>query len=158
MKIQRILDQDIAVFGESGSGKTVLLSSFYGSSQEREFAKFSDHTVLAQDPGQGARLHGNYLGMKKRGEVPDFNKFRGDTYQFIVKPRPRSAGDARRSTQPKFDQLRLNWHDYPGEWFHEDVNTETEKQRRLETFKTLLGSDVALLLVDGQKLVECKGE
>ncbi len=30
------LEQHIAVFGESGSGKTVLVSSFYGAAQDLE--------------------------------------------------------------------------------------------------------------------------
>jgi ABC-type dipeptide/oligopeptide/nickel transport system ATPase component len=30
-------EQHIAVFGESGSGKTVLVSSFYGAAREQQF-------------------------------------------------------------------------------------------------------------------------
>ena len=37
MPSPRVLDQHIAVFGQSGSGKTVLVSSFYGAMQEPEF-------------------------------------------------------------------------------------------------------------------------
>jgi ABC-type lipoprotein export system ATPase subunit len=33
MQLKRALEQHIAVFGESGSGKTVMLSSFYGATQ-----------------------------------------------------------------------------------------------------------------------------
>jgi len=32
----RVLEQHIAVFGERGSGKTVLLSSFYGLMREKQ--------------------------------------------------------------------------------------------------------------------------
>ena len=60
----RVLEQHIAVFGESGSGKTVLVSSFYGATQEPEFLKSSLFDVTADDTGQGHRLHANYLGMK----------------------------------------------------------------------------------------------
>ncbi|MEE3921132.1 hypothetical protein V2I01_31900 [Micromonospora sp. BRA006-A] len=52
------------MFGESGSGKTVLLSSFYGGTQEPQYLKRSLFHVLAEDIGQGNRLHKNYLGMK----------------------------------------------------------------------------------------------
>ena len=55
-----------------------------------------------------------------------------------------------------FDDLRLVWHDYPGEWFTQAVSGE-EAKRRLEGFRSLLGSDVALLLVDGQKLLDHPG-
>ena len=37
MQLNGVLEQHIAVFGESGSGKTVLVSSFYGATQEPEF-------------------------------------------------------------------------------------------------------------------------
>ena len=39
MQLGTALEQHIAVFGESGSGKTVLLSSFYGATQEPQFLK-----------------------------------------------------------------------------------------------------------------------
>ena len=45
------LQQEIAVFGESGSGKTVLLSSFYGAAQEPQFVRKSLFRVVADDFG-----------------------------------------------------------------------------------------------------------
>jgi predicted ATPase len=45
------LEQHIAVFGESGSGKTVLVSSFYGAMQEPHFLKSSLFDVTADDTG-----------------------------------------------------------------------------------------------------------
>ncbi len=53
--------------------------------------------------------------------------------------------------------MRFVWHDYPGDWFAEDVSG-SEAQRRVATFRALLGSDVAILLVDGQKLLDNAGE
>jgi ABC-type dipeptide/oligopeptide/nickel transport system ATPase component len=47
----KVKEQNLAVFGESGSGKTVLLSSFYGSSQEPSFLAESLYKVLADDTG-----------------------------------------------------------------------------------------------------------
>ena len=58
----RVREQHIAVFGGSGSGKTVLVSSFYGAAQEQAFLKDSDFHVIADDTGQGNRLRQNYLG------------------------------------------------------------------------------------------------
>ncbi len=46
------------------------------------------------------------------------------------------------------------WHDYPGEWFEEGVSGPEEAQRRIDTFRALLGSDVAFLLVDSQRLID----
>ncbi len=49
-------EQNIAVFGESGSGKNVLLSSFFGATQEPSFATGSHYKVVADDTGQGTLL------------------------------------------------------------------------------------------------------
>lgn len=55
MRVSRALEQQIAVFGESGSGKTVLLSSFYGETQEPQYLQKSLFHVVADDIGQGAQ-------------------------------------------------------------------------------------------------------
>ena len=68
------------------------------------------------------------------------------------------GGDDAKAKKRPFDILRLAWHDYPGEWFEESPSSEEEANRRVDTFRSLLRSDVALLLVDGQKLLDYKGE
>jgi GTPase SAR1 family protein len=156
MDVSRVLEQHIAVFGESGSGKTVLLSSFYGATQEPQYLEQSLFHVVAADIGQGARLHKNYLGMKNSAQVPTTNRFSGTAYTFSIKQKNRSEAKAAKSKP--FDALRLVWHDYPGEWFEQDVSGAEESRRRIDTFKSLLGSDVALLLVDAQRLIDNSGE
>ncbi len=54
--------------------------------------------------------------------------------------------------------MRLVWHDYPGEWFEEEPSSEEEAKRRVDTFRKLLRSHVAIVLVDGQKLLDYAGE
>jgi len=155
MQLNRVLEQHIAIFGESGSGKTVLVSSFYGATQEPQFLKSSLFDVTADDAGQGHRLHGNYLGMKDSARRPDTTRFSSTSYAFSVKLRVTSV----KANGPKpFDALRLIWHDYPGEWFEQDVSGPEEAQRRVAAFKSLLGSDVAFLLVDAQRLLDNAGE
>ena len=150
----RIREQHIALFGESGSGKTVLASSFYGPSQEK--ASSNDlWDLVADDTGQGNRLLQNYLGMRDNATAPLPTRFAGATYYFSVKLK--GGGDAKAKKRP-FDTLRLAWHDYPGEWFEESPSSDEEANRRVDTFRSLLRSDVALLLVDGQKLLDYKGE
>lgn len=152
----RVREQHIAVFGGSGSGKTVLVSSFYGGAQEHSFFKESLFHVIADDAGQGTRLHQNYLGMKNSARVPAQTRFGATPYSFTIKLK--DQGDARAARARPFDALRLVWHDYPGEWFEHEPSGETEVERRLHTFRSLLRSDVALVLVDGQKLLDNAGE
>ena len=146
----RTLEQHIAVFGESRSGKTVLVSSFYGATQEPQFMQSSLFDVIADNPGQGNRLFANYLGMRDSARPPDHTES-STSYAFSVELR--DEGGEANSPKP-FDALRLVWHDYPGEWFDQDVSGPDEPQRRTATFKSLLGSDVAFLLVDGQRLLD----
>lgn len=156
MKTSRTLEQHIAVFGESGSGKTVMLSSFYGAAQEPQYLQKYLFRVVADDLGQGSQLHRNYLGMRNAVRLPVPNRFSATSYSFSVKLKEGADADAMK-TQP-FHAMRLVWHDYPGEWFEEDVSGPEEAQRRVDTFRALLSSDVALLLVDGQRLLDNSGE
>lgn len=149
--VMKVQEQHIAVFGEGGSGKTVLVSSFFGAAEDDQNAnKFWD--LVAGDPGQRDRLYANYLGMKRDAEVPPTTQFAALTYRFSVRLKER-GGDS----QP-FDELCLVWHDYPGEWFKSRPEGEEEQRRREETFGALVRSDVAFLLVDAQKLLDYNGE
>ena len=156
MPAAKTLVQQIAVFGESSSGKTVMLSSFYGATQEPQFLKSSLFHVVADNIGQGNRLHKNYLGMRDSAQVPEPNHFAATSYAFSLKLK--SGPNAKTMKTDSFDAMRLVWHDYPGEWFEQDVSGPEEAQRRAETFRGLLGSDVALILVDGQRLIDNAGE
>lgn len=152
----RVREQHIAVFGGSGSGKTVLVSSFYGAAQEQSFLKESLFHLIADDTGQGNRLRQNYLGMKNNARVPETTRFAATPYRFTIKMKDQA--DDKLAKGHLFDALRLVWHDYPGEWFEEEPSSEEEARRRVDTFRLLLRSDVALVLVDGQKLRDYAGE
>ena len=147
-------EQQIAVFGESGSGKTVLLSSFYGLAVEQLLTGTEQFDVLAVDSAQGRLLHQNYLGMKNSAALPMTDRFSATTYAFSIKRKPKMAVGAKKTPE----ELRLVWHDYPGEWFEQEPNGSVEAERRIDTFRALLGSDVALVLVDSQKLLNNAGE
>lgn len=149
-------EQHIAVFGGSGSGKTVLVSSFYGATQEPQYLQKNSFNVVADDIGQGARLHRNYLGMRESARLPQPTRFSATSYSFSVRLKDDSDPEAMKARP--FDALRVVWHDYPGEWFEQDVSGSEEAQRRIDTFRSLLGSDVALLLVDAQRLMDNAGE
>ncbi|WP_299449646.1 TRAFAC clade GTPase domain-containing protein [uncultured Serinicoccus sp.] len=150
----RVREQHIAVFGASGSGKTVLVSSFFGPTQEGSYSN-DLWNLVADDTGQGNRLYQNFLGMRDHATAPLPTRFDATTYHFSVKLK--GGDNAAAKTRP-FDALRLAWHDYPGEWFEESPSSEEEATRRVDTFRSLLRSDVALFLVDGQKLLDYAGE
>ena len=152
----KVRDQHNAVFGGSGSGKTVLVSSFYGAAQEKAFTQDSLFYVNADDTGQGHRLHQNFLGMKNSATVPEPTRFAATSYAFSIKSK--GSSDEKIAKMRPFDELKLVWHDYPGEWFEQEPDRESEATRRIETFRTLLRSDVAVVLVDGQKLLDNRGE
>ena len=105
-KSPRVREQHIAVFGGSGSGKTVLVSSFYGPTQEGSYANDLWHLV-ADETGQGNRLFQNYLGMRDRATVPAITKFASTTYYFTLKLK---SGDNAASRKRPFDALRHPYH------------------------------------------------
>ena len=80
----RVRDQHVAVFGESGSGKTVLVSSFFGPTQEGSY-KNELWDLVADDTGQGVRLYQNYLGMRDNSTAPMATRFANTTYYFSLK-------------------------------------------------------------------------
>lgn len=155
MPRRKKLEQHIAIFGESGSGKTVLLSSFFGSMRKPGVAADRGFDLVADSPAQGTQLLQKYYEMRDNAVLPMANRHKADTYKFSLKLKaPQGGGQARDS---RFEAVRLVWHDYPGEWFEQEVSGATEAQRRVELFRSLLVSDVALLLVDGQMLLDHAG-
>lgn len=154
-KSDRTREQHIAVFGGEGSGKTVLVSSFYGPTQEPGYVESHLYEVVADETGQSDKLYQRYLGMKNSAKLPPSTRFAHTAYSFTVRPKPWSETQAQKSRP--FDALRLVWHDYPGQWFEETPASDEEAHRRVETFSSLLTSDVAFLLIDGQKLVDNGG-
>lgn len=156
MKIGKKLEQQIAVFGEAGSGKTVLLSSFYGATQEPSFIEKNLFNVVADDQGKGLRLHRLYLAMRDSTKAPSTDRFKGDSHEFTI--HLKTLAGREKDKAGKVEGLHLVWHDYPGEWFESSPDGAEEQQRRLSMFRSLLGSDVALLLVDAQRLIDNEGE
>lgn len=154
MATTRKKEQHIAVFGESGSGKTVLISSFYGAAREQQHGKDNLFSVVADKNSQGRFLHQTYLGMRGSAQLPLATSHDSESYSFSINVK--EAANKKSEKDRPFDALRLVWHDYPGEWFEEDVSG-SEAVRRVETFRSLLKSDVAFILVDGQRLLDNAG-
>lgn len=147
------VSQELAVFGESGSGKTVLASSFYGRATDPDVNFAEEYAVTCTDASVRTVLHSNYLGMREDARAPRRDTFKAVKYPFRI---TLTAPDIVPVKERK--KIDLVWHDYPGEWFGKSTSGETEERRRIETFRSLLQSDVALLLVDGDRLRSYAGE
>lgn len=152
MSKNNTVDQQIALFGQTGSGKTALLCSFYGTEWDSTVNDQQIYSLQAKDDRHNLLMK-MYLGMKEDSKVPPLNKFDSNRTVFALRQKNlplKAAG--------KSDQVRITWHDYPGEWFEGGVSGEDERRQRIDTFRNLLESDVALFLVDGQKLHDYAGE
>ncbi|WP_296182997.1 GTPase [uncultured Corynebacterium sp.] len=147
------LHQHIAVFGQAGSGKTVLLSSLFGRLNEPAAIKKNGYRFLAKDAARGNDLWQKYLGMKKQAQAPMQDKFVSSPFEFRLDPESQPL-----TTKTKPSRIGITWHDYPGEWFESEISSESERKDRAATFRQLVQSDVALVLVDAQKLLEHQGD
>src|SRR3954468_14235663 len=101
-KFPRIREQHIAVFGESGSGKTVLASAFFGPSQEKSSSN-DLWDLVADDTRLGTRLCGNCLGVRDNATAPPATRFASTTYYFSLNLK--GGGSAKAKKRP-FDILR----------------------------------------------------
>jgi ABC-type dipeptide/oligopeptide/nickel transport system ATPase component len=147
--------ESIAIVGESGSGKTVLLSSFFGMHTEPHSTNSIKWQVTADYFGQGSDLRRNYLQMKNSSAKPEPTRFKTSEYSFSLLLNDHQVDT--QSLRPD-ETLRIKWHDYPGEWFEQGVSGAEEAKRRVDAFRSLLGSQVGLILVDAQRLIDNAGE
>ena len=145
--------QEIAVFGQSGSGKTVLLSSLYGRTWYESDKKRIDYQIHCKATKQHTTLLANYYRMRDEDKVPMATRFEANEFEFELLPQNVVGGGP-----DKVKRLTVKWHDYPGEWFERDPESDTEALDRSKTFRRLLGANVALFLVDGQKLKDNAGQ
>lgn len=175
LKPQSATLQQIAVFGTARSGKTTLLSAFYGTTQEPNYVLQKPYAVIAENQGEAAQLYHNYTTLRDTGTYPDVTTHLNmNAHAFTVRLRENSQQQtvtapgslfgkrkknfpANPASEKPFDAMRLVWHDYPGEWLEEPAVNAAEAQHRGEVFRSLLGSQVALLLIDGAKLLQNKG-
>lgn len=129
----------LAFFGESGSGKTSLVSSYFGYQQRHAFEQQHGYRLSAVDTREGSLLLKNYYGMQD-GAFPTPTVARSSTFHFDLK--------VSRLSRPA---LRLEWIDYPGGWWGHGPADEEERQRQRSCIKSLLTAQVGFLVVDGEQ-------
>ncbi|MNR82478.1 hypothetical protein D3C72_132370 [compost metagenome] len=141
---QSPLRLNIAVVGASQSGKTTLISSFYGHQCTNAFESEHGYQLMIRDSTQGDRLLANYYGMRDNGRFPAASSF-FDEYVFDVEVQGKAADQG----------LELHWFDYPGAFW--STNFDGADLDVLKHLKTLLQAHVGFLLIDGKAYLEGGG-
>jgi len=139
--MSNLLNLRIAAFGESRSGKTVLLSTFYGRMRSASFIKSRGYSLVANSRAQGNRLLELYHQLESKKFPPASLEHTLYAFSLMVN---------------RLNQVALNieWDDYPGEWWTTDaVDAEYDHERETLPWN-LLHSDAALFIVDGERYKE----
>lgn len=131
----------IALFGQSGSGKTTFLSSFYGNQQLNSFQRSRGYFLEADNISVGNQLLSRFHQMED-GNFPlgteDFSEFK---FNFKITGIPKPG-------------LQIIWYDYPGGWWEREPSDSSEEKIRNEALLKILNSHVGIIMVDGQKYME----
>lgn len=138
MTASKVPEIRMALFGQSASGKTTLLSSYFGNQQRNSFEEIHGYRLVADDISVGNQLLARYYRMEK-GEFP-LGTEQFVEYEFGMKIRdlPESS-------------LRIVWYDYPGGWWERSPKDASEAQARRAALAKLLTCHVGIILIDGMR-------
>lgn len=126
----------IAFFGSRSSGKTSLLSSYFGHMQRPSWERERQYRISTSVADSNLLLR-NFYRMQK-GSFPEATVGRELPYVFSM-----WISGCR---QPAFD---IEWIDYPGEWWEKVPEDEAKKDAREICLQKLTQSHVGFLVIDG---------
>lgn len=131
----------IALFGQSGSGKTTFLASYYGNQQRNSFEENKGYTLEADDISDGNQLLSRYYQMED-GKFPQgTDKFSEYKFNFKITGINRTG-------------MNIVWYDYPGGWWERTPMDPSEAQARSSALNKIMGSQIGIILIDGQKYLK----
>ena len=133
----------IALFGQSTSGKTTLLASYFGNQQRDDFKKKYGYSLAVEDVSMRNKLLSRYYQMEGDNRGKDGGKFPLGTKSFERHDFNFMLHELR---EPG---LKIVWYDYPGGWWENTPENLEEERCRRKAFGNLLQSHVGILLVDG---------
>ena len=134
-----IPELSIAFFGESGCGKTVLLSTYFGRLRSQEYREQHGYSLFMSKVAPADRLLSTYFGLSE-GRFPDTSqRFEDFSFDVQLKGLPPALQPA----------LRVLWYDYPGEWLTQDGRDTDEIEERERGIGKLLSCQVGFLVFDG---------
>lgn len=136
------LELNIAFFGARGAGKTCLVSSFYGYQQSADFMQSKGYGLCAGTCEVDTALTQHFKGISDGRWPLSSSSFKAYAFDFVV---------TELSHLPPV--ARVNWLDYPGDWWHQTLDPSTSRQEA-EEFARVLKCDVAFLLVDGARYAQ----
>lgn len=132
----------IALFGESKSGKSVFMASYFGNQQRGNFGKEHNWRLSMKNDGNRTELLDRYHFMAEGGFPGGTETFSEYTFDYRIRK-------INGSYYPD-SAFSVTWYDYPGDWWTKTVEKSALGMRK-EAFNKLLESHTAILLVDGEK-------
>ena len=135
----------VAVFGKSGTGKTVLLASFFGYHQDDAIEEANGYSLSVSGLQEGNELLSIYHNIQEKGFLnsPGSRRYRKYIFKLGIPKTRRKA--------------LLEWHDYPGGWLENTPRDREEAEERQRAFARLINCHVAFLLIDGLELSNYDG-
>lgn len=132
----------LALFGESGSGKSTFISSFYGNLESHAYLEKYGYKILCADKKKKAELESKFYNMRDHFQFPKGTD-RVSCYEFDFA-----------TLKNANTNFKIRWNDYPGGWWSQSYQGISDDAIRQEALKDLLFSHVGVMLLDGAKLTK----